>query len=365
MRLLPLLFAAIGIGGGVLAAVAFTQTTDVPSAQLRLAYSRSPGQWPAPWLDADVAFTELGNLPLPAAETVRAERQRDLGARLFSDPQLSAQKNLACSSCHDGHHGWSVATPVAHGSHGERGRRNPPSLYTAALRRHLNWDGSATSLAVQSLVPLTIRDEMANTDVDSVLVRLRDDPVYVARFRDIYGPEPVTAEQLAEVLVTFQRRLDSVTRFDRFAAGEYTLLTDQEIRGLHLFRTRARCANCHFGPLLADESFHNLKISSFGEASEDLGRYKVTGQLDDVGRFRTPSLRHVKDTAPYMHNGLFPTLEGIINFYDRGGGEVWARNATEAAHPLHSYAARLSPHIRPLGLSDADKAALAAFLRTL
>jgi cytochrome c peroxidase len=343
---------------------AIAQATEADARPLRLIYSQPADHWPLPWLDADVAFIELGRLPLPSP-TGRAQQKRELGALLFRDPLLSAARNLACASCHDGDHGWSVATPTAQGGHGERGRRNPPSLFTAALHSRMNWDGGGMSLTTQSLVPLTVPDEMANADLDSVILRLRDNPIYVAGFARIYGPTPISAQLLAEVLVAFQTYLDFATRFDRFAAGEHAVLTDQEIRGLHLFRTKARCANCHFGPRLTDAQFHNLKISSFGEKAEDLGRYRITGAADDAGRFRTPSLRHVAASAPYMHNGLFATLEGVVNLYDRGGGEVWARNAVEAAHPLYPYAARLSPHLRPLGLSGADKADLVAFLRTL
>ena len=159
--------------------------------------------------------------------------------------------------------------------------------------------------------------------------------------------------------------LDSETYFDRFARGDRAALTDMALAGLHLFRTRARCANCHFGPWLTDEGVHNLRLSFFGEPAQDLGRHAATQAAEDAGRFRTPSLRHVASSAPYMHDGLFPTLEGVVNFYDRGGGEVRARNAAEAARPLYREAARLSPHIRPLGLTAQEKAALAAFLRTL
>ncbi len=153
---------------------------------------------------------------------------------------------------------------------------------------------------------------MANPDPDSALARLRADPDYAARFAEVYGAGPISADKLTDALVAFQTRLETETRFDRFASGDRNTLTDQEVWGLHLFRTKARCANCHFGPLLTDDRFHNLKISFFGEKAQDLGRYQVIHLPDDVGRFRTPSLRHVGETAPYMHNGLFPTLECVI-----------------------------------------------------
>jgi cytochrome c peroxidase len=331
----------------------------------RQAYARPAKEWPVPWLDADVAFVELGRLDLPAPPSDYEQRRTTLGERLFRDTHLSASNDLACSTCHDERHGWSSGTPTVPGHARSRGRRNPPSLHNAALRPHLAWDGRGSSLAVQSLSPLTLPDEMANADIESLLTRLRADPDYTARFAEAYTTGPISADQLVDALMAFQTHLETETRFDRFAAGDRTALSDQELWGLHLFRTRARCVNCHFGPLLTDDRFHNLKISFFGEQTQDLGRYEITHLPDDVGRFRTPSLRHVGQTAPYMHNGLFPTLEGVINLYDRGGGEVWARNKSEAAAPLYPFAARLSPHIQPLNLSEAEKAALVSFLRTL
>lgn len=338
-------------------------TVDASPADLRQAYSRPAEQWPAPAIDAGVVFVELGPLRLPDAPDARERGRIALGERLFHDPILSAGNDVACASCHEPRRGFSSEASFAR--RGSTARRNPPSLHNVAWRRAFSWDGRETSLANQSLAPLTRHAEMGNDDIASVLARLRASASYAAAFAALYGDHALSAAELADALVVFQSRLETTTRFDRFAGGERSLLSDREIRGLHLFRTKARCANCHFGPLLTDERYHNLKISFFGEPAQDLGRYQVSGLRDDVGRFRTPSLRHVGSSAPYMHNGLFPTLEAVINLYDRGGGEVWARNAIEAAAPLYPFAARLSAHIRPLGLTDDEKTALAAFLRAL
>lgn len=351
------------ISCGAIRSIATGGATDASPPDLRQAYSRPAPQWPAPTIDAGIPFVELGPLRLPAAPDAAERGRIELGDRLFHDPILSAGNDVACTTCHDRRRGFSA--DGAFTRRGSTARRNPPSLYSAAWRRSLTWDGRETSLAAQSLSPLTEHVEMGNDDVASVLARLRTSAHYTAAFAAAFGDDALSAAELAAALVAFQSRLETMTRFDRFASGERDLLTDQEIYGLHLFRTKARCANCHFGPLLTDERHHNLKISFFGEPAQDLGRYQVSGLRDDVGRFRTPSLRHVGSSAPYMHNGLFPTLEAVINLYDRGGGEVWARNATEAAAPLYPFAARLSAHIRPLGLVAVEKAALAAFLRTL
>ncbi|WP_418647864.1 cytochrome-c peroxidase [Thauera butanivorans] len=333
---------------------------------LHAAYRQPPGRWPAPWIDAEVAFVELGALPpaVPEAGSA-ADGKAALGRRLFHDPRLAADGAPACAGCHHPEHGWSIPAAVAEGHGGRRGRRNPPALHTAVRQPRLGWDGSGAELVAQVLAPLTLAHEMGNRSLDQVLARIRADAGLAAGFREHYGDGGISAAALGDALVAFLRTLDKPSRFDRFVAGDYGQLSDLEIDGLHLFRTRARCANCHFGPLLADGRFHNLGISFFGEPSEDLGRYHVTGRSADAGAFRTASLRHVADSAPYMHNGLFRTLEGVINLYDRGGGETWARSAAEAAHPLYAAAARKSLQLRPLQLTDGEKAALLAFLKTL
>lgn len=334
---------------------------DAPSpvAALRAAYSGPPASWPAPWLDADVDFVEL-SAPPPAAA---AGPEAALGARLFHDPRLSSDGRVSCASCHDPAHGFSVPEKVGHGIGGTAGRRNPPALAALEGRAHLDWDGGGGTRAARVLAPLADPREMG-TGVDAALARLAGTDLALD-FARLFPDEGLSARTASRALVAYLSTLDGETRFDRFARGDRTALDDTELTGLHLFRTKARCANCHFGPWLSDGRFHNLRLSFFGEPAQDLGRYEVTGRAGDAGRFRTASLRHVSESAPYMHNGLFPTLDGVVRFYDRGGGEVWARNAAEAARPLHREAARLSPHIRPLGLTQAEQAALVAFLKAL
>lgn len=334
---------------------------DAPDkgAQLRAAYGGPPSSWPRPDIDADVAFVEMA-APLPPSSP---GQQAALGARAFADPRLSEDGEVACGSCHDPAHGFSVPEPVGRGVSGVPGRRNPPSLQSVATRRKLDWDGRGTDLSARVLAPLSDPSEMGS-DLDAAVARLARTELAGA-FRAVFGAEGLSARTLAAALIAYLDATDAPTRFDRFASGDPAALNDTELLGLHLFRTKARCANCHFGPTLSDGLFHNLRLSFFGEPAQDLGRFETTGDRDDVGRFRTPTLRHVGTSQPYMHNGLFPTLAGVVNFYDRGGGEVWARNAQEAARPLYRDAARLSPHIRPLGLTGAEKAALVAFLKTL
>ncbi|MDQ0504125.1 cytochrome-c peroxidase [Xanthobacter agilis] len=353
--------AGAGFGGAAEAAEA---PVPIDAAGLRAAYAGPPSSWPAPDIDSDVAFVELGAAsPSPATSPMEADRVA-LGARLFQDSGLSADGRVSCASCHAPEQGFSVATPVARGVGGIVGRRNPPALFTVSLQAVFDWDGRGSDLAQRALAPLTAPDEMGNGTLDVVLARLAAAADAVA-FERLFPGEGVSARSLGAALVAFLSTLDQDSRFDRFARGDGAALSDPEIEGLHLFRTKARCANCHFGPRLSDGLFYNLRLSFFGEKAADVGRYAVTGRTEDVGQFRTASLRHICASAPYMRNGLFPTLDGVVNFYDRGGGEVWARNAREAAHPLYRHAARASAHLRPLGLAPQEKAALVAFLRSL
>jgi cytochrome c peroxidase len=343
----------------LLALLAISQCLQAADDAVLAAYRGPVSGWPAAQVDPGVAFVELGPLPDAPPPTPRQRAQAALGRALFADPRLSASGRIACASCHDPARGWSVDQPVAQGVDGRRGRRNPPDLRQAGAHARWAWDGRGATLAAQSLAPLTDPDEMGNASVQAVLARLQALP----------GPAAsLTPETLGEALAAHVLQIGSdaaPTRYERFLRGERGLLTPQELQGLHLFRTKARCVNCHHGPWLSDGLFHNLRLSSFGEPAEDLGRQRISGRAEDTGAFRTPSLRRVAQSAPYMHNGLFAQLKGVLHFYMRGGGEVWARNAAEAARPLYPHAARLSPLIRPLDLSAEDQAALVAFLRTL
>lgn len=324
---------------------------------LRSAYEKPPDQWPGPWIDEGVAFVELGALaPPPSPTSARAAQRARVGRQLFVDIRLSADGRVACASCHRPDQGWTVRTPAASGAHGRPGRRNPPGLQDVASRPHWAWDGAASSLAAHSLRPLTDPREMGNASLEDVWRRVVAMPEYAA----LTAPE-----HLGEALAAFQRTLHLPSRFDRFMQGNHRALDDQELQGLHLFRTTARCANCHFGSTLSDGRFHNLGLAFFGEPSQDLGRFEVTKQCGDVGRFRTASLRGVSRTAPYMHNGLFDSIAGVLHLYARGGGDPRNGRAGVAADPLYACATRVSPHLRPLELTTADIEALRAFLRAL
>ncbi|MBN9024860.1 cytochrome-c peroxidase [Kaistia sp. MMO-174] len=332
-------------------------------AALRRYYEVIPAAWPQPTLDPSVEFRELAALELPKQNPSPAKVA--LGKALFEDPVLSASGQIACQSCHNRELGWGDGLKTSFGHDRAQGRRNAMPLFNASLRRSLFWDGRSPDLEAQAAEPLVNPVEMANHDLTGVVGRLAASPAYPARFAAVFGTDRIEPEQVLEAIAAFEATLEERTRFDRFVQGDKRALTDQQVYGLHLFRTKAGCMNCHNGPLMTDEKFHNLGLSLLGRPKEDVGRYGVTGVLDDVGRFRTPSLRHVGETRPYMHNGIVPTLRHVIMLYQTGGGHTLPRNAAEARNPLMPFAGRTSPILKPLGLSPAEREALVAFLESL
>jgi cytochrome c peroxidase len=283
-----------------------------------------------------------------------------LGQKLFFDTRLSRTGTTACASCH--HPAYAFAEPrrVSISDTGTRGRRNAPSLINAGLLSTLMWDGRFRTLEQQALGPFR-RGEMG-IGVDEAVHRLNSDPEYVHLFRLSFDRHP-TADGMTRALAAYQRTLVSrESRVERFLrTSEPGLLSRLEYDGLLVFDNRAACSACHriapprSGPWMnapvpfTDMRFHNLGIGFTGGRFTDPGRYGVSGIEADLGAFRTPSLRNVARTAPYMHDGSLTTLEEVVEFYDAGG----------RPNP------NLSPRIRPLLLNGYEKAALVAFLRAL
>jgi cytochrome c peroxidase len=285
--------------------------------------------------------------PMPLDNPLTPEKVR-LGRKLFFDPILSVDRTVACASCHDPGHGFAAATPVAVGVDGRRGRRNAPSLLNRAYGSAFFWDGRAASLEEQALAPLVNGDELANPSVETVIERLRGDAEYQRAFQAAFA-DGMAPQNLARALASFERTLlDGHSRVDRFHAGEFAVLNEAERQGLWLFTSRGRCWKCHSGPNLSDERFHNTGVS-WRKTPIDLGRFEVTRREEDRGAFKTPGLRGVARTAPYMHDGSLATLEDVAEFYNKGGGENPQRSAI----------------IEPLNLTPADVENLVAFLKAL
>ena len=327
-----------------------------PAVPLAARYRQPIEQWPPFEVDEGVAAVELGllpSLPPPPWQTPAAEA---LGRLLFFDPRLSGSGQIACATCHDSQLGWGDGRGVPFGHDRTPGSRNAMTLLNAAHFQRWSWDGRSASLQAQVLRAVVSPAEM-NADPASVAGRLAGLPEYARRFADAFGTPGVTRERIATAVSAFVRTIESsASRFDFFLRGNYRILTDQEIEGLHLFRTRARCMNCHHGPLFSDGNFHHTGLSYYGRRFEDLGRFHVTGRTADRGKFRTPSLRDLKFTGPWMHNGLFSNFRGILLMYNHG---ITANRRPKEGEPP------LSPLIRPLGLTDGEIDALGAFLDTL
>jgi len=342
-----------------LTAAGLRQTMD--AAELRRAYAGPVSTWPQAEVDTGVDFVEFG--PLPAAERpsgIDAQRVA-LGARLFDEPRLSASGQFACASCHNRELGLGDGLRTSFGHDRQRGQRNAPSLFTAGFMHELFWDGRSPTLEHQALQPIANRVEMA-ADPRRIERWINGEKGYRSAFKQAFGTDRIRMADVARALAAFERTLrPPQTAWDRVFTRGSASLTDQQLLGLHLFRTKARCANCHNGPLLSDQKFHNLGISFYGGRREDLGRYAVTHAPGDVGRFRTPSLRALRQTGPYMHHGIFPSLAGVVNLYAAGGGvdRKVQSPATTAPPP------QPDPHVKKLALTQEERAAIVAFLEIL
>lgn len=341
-------------------------TPDLSQAScLRQVYSQPAETWPAPHVDPGIDWQELAALPerndpayLASFDPTRAR----LGEQLFFDPKLSRSGQIACASCHEPDLAFADGRRVSFGHDRKAGIRNAPSVVMSSMASSLFWDGRASSLEQQALMPIVDPVEMA-FDIDELVQRLRADADYPARFAQAFSQTPLDAGQIALALADYQRTLlPRNSRLDRFLGGQSRALSDEQLQGLHLFRTKARCLNCHQGAALSDNRFHNLGLSFYGRNKhEDLGRYRITGKPEDVGAFRTPSLRQVARTGPWMHNGLFPSLDGLLMMYNAGMPRP-RPNQQQLDDPLFP---QTSDILQPLGLDAQELKALRSFLETL
>lgn len=335
---------------------------DMPC--LRRVYALPIGEWPAPTIDAGVAWQELA--PLPATPPVPADNPQTpekvaLGRKLFEDPRLSRSGQIACASCHDRQLGWGDGRSVSFGHDRQAGKRNAMNVSMAAFSSPLFWDGRAATLEEQALHPIQDSVEMAFT-ARELERRLNRSPGYPAEFQRVFGEKRITMPRVAQAIAAYERSLvPRSNRFDRFLEGRRDLLTDGQLWGLHLFRTQARCMNCHSGPALTDNRFHNLGLHFYGREREDLGRYRVTGDPADSGKFRTPSLRNVGRTGPYMHSGGFMELRGVVNMYNAG----MPRPQPKAGQENDPLFPATDPLLKPLDLHRSELEAITEFLRTL
>jgi cytochrome c peroxidase len=334
----------------------------VPAAQLEALLNcvqtvyRGPRQgWPAPTVDTGVAWQELGPRPaLPAQPPALVA----LGQRLFMDPRLSRERDISCASCHAPHLGFADGRKLALGHLGQAGTRHTPHLMGVATVPQLMWDGRAADLETQALLPIANPLEMA-MDLPALQQRLATETDYPQQFQQAFGSREISLARLGQALAAFQRSIEAPhSRFDDFMAGQTQALNERELHGLHLFRTKARCMNCHSGPQLTQHGFHQIGVSFLGRRQQDLGRHAITQNNADLGAMRTPSLRGVARTAPYFHQGAAATLRAALEVYNGGGNRPPANAQGLQATPP-------SPLIQTLRLNARELQDLEAFLRTL
>ncbi len=272
----------------------------------------------------------------------------ELGRLLYFDRRLSRDGSVSCASCHDPSNAFADPRPVSIGVAGGRGTRNAPTVLNAAYSPFQFWDGRAASLEEQSLGPITNPVEMANTHA-GVEKALEAIPGYRAWFQQSFGTPEITIGRVTKAIGAFERTvLSGGSPYDRYKDGDANALTDQQFRGLGIFVKKGQCAQCHMDPLFTDNQFHNIGVG-MEHPSPDPGRFQVTHRDGDLGAFKTPGLRDVAETAPYMHDGSMRTLEEVIDFYDKGGTPN--RNLDVKIGALH--------------LTAEDKKDLIAFLRAL
>lgn len=331
---------------------------------LRSAYLQKKESWPCHAL-----------LPGELAALPKRQKQQEsqelvaLGEALFHEPRLSSDGKIACASCHQPNNYFNDSARISKGVEGREGHRTTPSLMNVALWPQLFWDSREPDLTALAVQPLTNPVEM-NSSPQYATEQVAQADEYAPLFIEAFGDRAVSWQRIAEALAAFQRTIRSEPYpYEQFLvaieAGEYqqasTFINDQQLLGLHVFRTRARCVQCHHGSMLSDFENHNMGLHYYGRKFEDLGRYALTQQADDVGKFRTPSLRHLSQTGPWMHNGLFTQLPGIINMYSHGGPRPKPRGE-QVSDPLFPETSAL---LLPFELSDEERAALLVFLHML
>lgn len=307
----------------------------------------------------------------------------ELGRKLYFDKRLSVDNTVSCATCHDPKFAFTDGKKVSEGVKGQKGARNAPTVLNAMFYEEQFWDGRAKTLEEQAKQPIINPIEMGMPDHDAVVKKLKGIPEYVDAFKKVFGGE-ITIDRIAQAIAAFERTLlTGNSPFDRFIAGDQNAISESAKRGWQLFQGKARCITCHefnrSNPFFTDNKYHNIGVAmnqeGFAElarkaellvkegkldqrkldelalnpAYSELGRFLVTFNRKDIGAFKTPTLRNVELTAPYMHDGSEATLLDVIEFYNRGGNE----------NP------NLSGEMRPLNLTDQEKQDLVEFLKSL
>lgn len=320
-------------------------------------------------------LASLSPPPIPDDNQMSPEKVA-LGEKLFWDGRLSGNGSMPCSACHLPDAGWGTASAISFGYPGTQHWRNSQTILNSAYYNKLFWEGSVTSLESQAKGAAG-GAVAGNGDGSMMEMRLRFVPEYVSDFKVVFGTDLPHLANAWDAIAAYQRTIvtdATQVPFDRYLAGDTAALSDAAQRGMNLFNGSAGCISCHNGALVSDQGFYNIGVPAAAEFEEDplyqitlrwelyqkgvpedvyraggddLGLYHVTKRPADKGKFRTPSLRELRWTEPYMHNGGLATLQDVVAFYNAGGGEGQTAG------------------LQPLNLSDGEQADLVAFLEAL
>lgn len=302
---------------------------------------------PAP-SGADGFYEPVPEMKHPA-DNPWSKAKEELGKQLYFDPRLSGSNWISCATCHNPGLGWSDGLPRALGNGQNELGRHSPTIINSGYFDAQFWDGRAKTLEQQAVGPIQAVGEM-NQNMGALIKELNAISGYVLQFKNVFGASGITEENIGKAIATFERSVVSHNApYDKYWKGDKSAMSEAAVRGMNLFFGEAKCSICHNGPAFTDSGFHNIGVKPAGPLKDDAGRYNVTKDASDKGAFKTPGLRHISRSAPYMHNGSEATLDDVMEFYNRGGDDV----------------ADKSPFITPLGLSVSEKKDLVEFMKAL
>jgi cytochrome c peroxidase len=283
----------------------------------------------------------------PANNPYTAEKV-ELGRYLYFDRRLSADSTVSCASCHDPNHGFTDGAASSTGIRGQKGNRSAPTIVNRAYSLAQFWDGRAGTLEDQAKGPMANPIEMGNSH-DAIVASLGKLQGYHAMFAKAFGSEEIDIDRIAMAIACFERTvLSGNAPYDKHKRGIKNALTASQVRGMSVFFDKAMCDKCHEGANFTLNSYANLGVGT-DKPEPDVGRYAVTHNPRDWGVFKTPTLREIEHTSPYMHDGSLKTLDDVVEFYNKGG--IPNKN--------------LDANIKPLHLSDQEKKDVVAFLMSL
>ena len=296
----------------------------------------------------DTIYEPLPKMKHPADNPWSKEKE-ELGKMLYFDPRLSGSNWISCATCHNPGLGWSDGLPRAIGNGQKELGRHSPTVINSGYFPLQMWDGRKKNLEEQAVGPIGAAGEM-NQDYAELVKELKAISGYVRLFERVFGRNSIKMDNIGKAIATFERSVVSKNSpYDKYWQGDKKAMSKSAVNGMNLFFGKAKCSICHNGPSFTDGGFHNIGVKQHGPLKEDLGRFNESKEDFDKGAFKTPGLRHITRSAPYMHDGSEPTLEAVISFYNRGGDVENNR----------------SPFITPLELNGQEEKDLVEFMKAL